>query len=167
MKFQRDFTAIYLEYSDRIYRYLYIHTRNPYLSEDITSEVFLRLWKKWRSIRFDFIQALLFKIARNILIDYWRKKKEKKEFSLEEVIETGLEPRYDEDFIENIQKDENIRHINGAIAYLPKNLKDVVILRFIEDLSAKETALILKISEVNVRVLQYRALKKLKKFFKK
>ncbi|MBI4096475.1 MAG: sigma-70 family RNA polymerase sigma factor [Candidatus Levybacteria bacterium] len=167
MKFQRDFDAIYLEYSDRIYRYLYIHTRNPYLSEDITSEVFLRLWKKWESIRFDFIQALLFKIARNILIDYWRKKKEKKEFSLEEVIETGLEPRYNEDFIENIQKDENIRHINGAIAYLPKNLKDVVILRFIEDLSAKETALILKISEVNVRVLQYRALKKLKKFFKK
>lgn len=167
MRFEREFDGLYIKYSDKIYRYLYIHTGNPYLSEDITSEVFLRIWGRWKIIRFDFIQALLFRIAKNILIDYWRKKKEKKEFSLEKMIELGIEPRYDEDFIEKIQKDEDIRRISGAISRLPNNLKDVVILRLIEELSAKEAAVILKISEVNVRVLQYRALKKLRKFFEK
>lgn len=166
MRFSEDFEKIYLKYSDKIYRYVYLNTLDPYLSEDITSEAFLRIWKKWRQIKPDFIQALLYKTAKNILIDYYRKHKNNIKVSLEETVEKGIEPSYDEDLIEKIHKDENIKKITEAIRLLPENLKEVLILRFVDDLSTKETAEILETSEVNIRVLQYRGLRKLKEVIK-
>jgi len=165
MRFNEEFDVIYIRYSDKVYRYLYFQTRDPYLAEDITAEVFLRTWKNWKKIKHDFIQALLFKIAKNILIDYWRKQKNKKEFSLETSMEEGFDPSYDEDLIEKIHKDDSIKDVQKALSLLPDNLKEVVILRFMEELSAKEAAEILNTTEGNIRVLQYRALIKLKEVF--
>ncbi|MBI3984528.1 MAG: sigma-70 family RNA polymerase sigma factor [Candidatus Levybacteria bacterium] len=166
MSSQLTFESLYLKYSDRIYRYVYLNLNDPYLSEDITSEVFLRVWKRWSKIRQDFIQALLYKIARNIIVDHYRKKKNKRQISLEESVERGIEPFYEQEFIEKIHKDNNIQRLNAQIKLLPANLRDVLILRFVDDLSAKEVGEIMKISEVNVRVLQYRAIKKLKEVIK-
>jgi RNA polymerase sigma-70 factor (ECF subfamily) len=132
------------------------------LAEDITGEVFLRVWKAWKRIKPDFLQALLYKTAKNILIDYYRKKSNSKKVSLEETVERGIEPSYDEDLIERIHKDNNLEKIQKALDLLPENLKEVIILRFMNDLSSKEAADILETTEVNIRVLQYRALKKLK-----
>ncbi|MCL6096828.1 MAG: sigma-70 family RNA polymerase sigma factor [Patescibacteria group bacterium] len=162
MIFSQDFEDIYIKYSDKIYRYVYLNTSDPYLSEDITSETFLRIWKNWKKIKPDFMQALLYKTAKNIIIDNYRKHKNIKNVSLEETVEKGFEPSYDEDLIEKINKDENIKKINSVIKALPENLRDVLVLRFINDLSAKEAAEILDTTEVNVRVLQYRGLKKLR-----
>lgn len=166
MRFTEDFEQIYTKYSDKIYRYLFLNTNDPYLAEDITSETFLRIWKRWRQIKPDFIQALLYKTAKNILIDYYRKHKNGKKVSLEETVERGREPSYDEDLIEKIENDNNIKKINKEIKLLPDNLREVIILRFVNDLSAKEAAEIMKTTEVNVRVLQYRALVKLKEAIK-
>lgn len=166
MFFSQDFEKIYLKYSDKIYRYVYLNTSDPYLSEDITSETFLRIWKNWEKIKPDFMQALLYKTAKNILIDHYRKHGNIKKVSLEETLEKGIEPSYDEDLIERITNDENIKRVNQAIKTLPDNLKEVLILRFINDLSAKEAAEIMDTSEVNIRVLQYRGLKQLRKVIK-
>jgi len=166
MFFSQDFENIYIKYSDKIYRYVYLNTLDPYLSEDITSETFLRIWKNWKKIKPDFMQALLYKTAKNIIIDNYRKNKNGKKVSLENIIEKGLEPSYDEDLIEKIHNNENIEKINKALKLLPENLKEVLVLRFINDLSAKEAAEILDTTEVNIRVLQFRALKKLKEVIK-
>lgn len=166
MFFSQDFEKIYLKYSDKIYRYIYLNTLDPYLSEDITSETFLRIWKNWGKIKPDFMQALLYKTAKNILIDHYRKHGNAKKVSLEETVEKGIEPSYDEDLIEKINNDDNIKRINEAIKLLPNNLREVLVLRFINDLSAKEAAEILDTTEINVRVLQYRALKQLKEVIK-
>lgn len=166
MQVSKDFEEAYRKHSDKIYRYVYMNTSDPYLSEDITGEVFLRIWKRWDSLRPDFMQALLYKTAKNIMIDYYRKKENGQKISLEDSLEKGWEPSYDEDLIEKINKDENLKKINKQINLLPENLREVVVLRFISDLSAKETAEILETTEVNVRVLQFRAIKKLKEVIK-
>lgn len=166
MHFSKEFETIYIKYSDKIYRYVYLNTGDPYLAEDITSEVFLRIWKNWKRIKQDFMQALLYKTAKNIIIDNYRKHGNAKKVSLENIVEQGLEPSYDQDLIEKINNDDNIKKINEAIMALPDNLKDVLVLRFINDLSAKEAAEILDTTEVNIRVLQFRALKKLKEAIK-
>ena len=160
------FEEIYLKYSDKIYKYVYMNVSDPYLSEDITSEVFLRVWKRWNKLRLDFIQALLYKIAKNIIVDHYRKKKNRKQVSLEDSIEKGFEPFYDAELIEKLHKDNNIQKLRAQVQLLPDNLKEVIVLRFINDLSAKEVGEILSTSEVNVRVLQYRAIKKLKEVIK-
>lgn len=166
MQYSKEFENIYIKYSDKIYKYIYLNTSDPYLSEDITSETFLRIWKNWKKIRPDYIQALLYKTAKNILIDHWRKHKNGKKVSLEETVEKGIEPSYDEDLIEKIHKDTNLQKINNALKLVPENLKEVLILRFVDDLSAKEAAQILDTTEVNIRVLQFRGLKKLKEVIK-
>jgi len=166
MRFSKDFEIIYLKYSDKIYRYVYLNTNDPYLSEDITSETFLRIWKNRKKIKPDFMQAFLYKTAKNIIIDNFRKHKNAKKVSLEAIVEQGLEPSYDEDLIEKITSNDNIKKVNEAIKLLPENLKEVVILRFINDLPAKEAAQILDTTEVNIRVLQFRALQKLKEIIK-
>lgn len=162
MSLDEEFQAVYQRYSDKIYRFLYFHTKDLRLAEDLTSEVFLRVWKNWPRIKQDYTQALLYKVANNILIDHWRKHKNRKNVSYETSIEEGMEPSYDEEYVEKIARKDDVRKIRKAIELLPDRLKQVIILRFIEDMSAKETAEIMEISEINVRVLQHRALVKLK-----
>lgn len=161
-----EFGKVYMRFSDKIFRFLYWHTKDPYWAEDITAEVFVRAWKNWQKFKPEYIQAWLYKIANNLLIDNWRKRKNEKKVSLEDTIEKGIEPSYDEDLIGKITRSENVLKLNKALDLLSEKLKKVAILRFIDGLSAKEVGQILGISEVNVRVLQHRALVKLKEIFK-
>src|SRR3989344_8516291 len=166
MQNHEEFETIYFRYSDKIFRFLYFRTKDTCLAEDITGEVFVRAWKNWNKIENNYVQAWLYKIASNLLIDHFRKEKNKKSFSLEVAIKIGKEPSYDEDMVGKIQKDGEIAKIHKALDSLPENLREVAILRFIEDMPAKEVSDILKITEINVRVLQHRALVKLKEMFK-
>ena len=150
-----DFSKVYRKYSDKIFRYLYWQSKNFHLAEDLTSEVFTRAWESWDSLRKDFLQAWLFRVAHNLLVDWYRKKKEVS-------IDERHEGFYDENLLEKLANDEKVKELSEALETLPENLKRVAILRFIEELSAKEVAAILSVSEVNVRVQQHRALVKLK-----
>lgn len=166
MKKYEEFAEVYLQYSDKIFRFLYWRASDKRIAEDLTGEVFVKAWKNWKNFKPDYLQAWLYKIASNVLVDYWRSKKNKKDVSLEQSIDEGNEPSYDENLIEKIDKDDEIKKLNHALNSLPKNLKDVAVLRFIEEMKASQVAKILNISEVNVRVLQHRALLKLKEILK-
>ena len=150
-----DFSEVYRKYSDKIFRYLYWQSKNFHLAEDLTSEVFTRAWESWDSLRKDFLQAWLFRVAHNLLVDWYRKKKEVS-------IDERHEGFYDENLLEKLANDEKVKELSKALETLPENLKRVAILRFVEELSAREVAVILSVSEVNVRVRQHRALVKLK-----
>jgi RNA polymerase sigma-70 factor (ECF subfamily) len=155
MPSQAEFEEAYRQYFDRIFRYFLWQTRNEALSEDLTSDVFSQAWRAWQNFDGKNTQAWLYRIAKNRLIDYWRKKKE---ISLEEV---GDIP-HDSKIHEKAERKMEADRIKGAIEELPDNLREVVILRFLEEYSVKEVSETLSISEANVRVLQYRALVKLR-----
>lgn len=151
-----EFTEVYLKYSDKIFRFLYWHCQDIQKAEDLTSEVFFRAFKKWQEFKDEYPQAWLYRIARNLLIDSYRSKRSLS--SLEEALEISI----DEDLIENLEKNEEVQKLKLALGKLPENLRQVIILRFFEDLSSAEVGSILGIAEGNVRVLQYRGLQKLK-----
>jgi len=153
-----DFEKAYLTYSDKIYRFLYWQTRDRALAEDLTGEAFSRAWRKRQSFREGSAQAWLFQIARNLLIDYRRKRRE---LPLEEAGEV-LGSLEQEGLHESVQRADEIWQMHKAIDTLPDNLRGVTVLRFIEELSVREVAEILDLSEGNVRVLQFRALRRLK-----
>lgn len=150
-----EFTEIYLKYSDKIFRFLYWHLNDVHMVEDLTSEVFFRAFKNWQRFKGSYPQAWLYQIARNLLTDYYRSKKTSP-------LEQAEEISVDAQLLENLEKDEQVQKLKLAVTKLPDNLRQVVILRFFEDLSASEVGSILGISEGNVRILQFRGLKKLK-----
>ena len=156
---QRDraaFTALYDKYVDRIYRYVYYRVSNQSEAEDITQEVFIRAWKainKYKRRGAPFV-AWLFTIAHNLVVDYYKTRKES--IPLDEARAIGGS---DENSPEAMTEASlNRSHIRNAISKLKGDKQKVILMRFIEGFSYGEIARLLNKSEGAVRVIQHRAL---------
>lgn len=147
---------MYKQYADDIFRFLLVHVREDQLAEDLTADTFLKAWQRLSGFDGKYARAWLYTIARNNLTDYWRKKKTDKIEDENEIIDER--PSSDEKLDAKMQAEV----INKAVGGLPTDMKSVVALRFMQGYSVKQTAEALSLSESNVRVIQYRALKKLK-----
>lgn len=157
MSNKRKFAKMYDNYADDIFRFLLVHVRNVHTAEDLTAETFLKGWKNFGSFDGRHQRGWLYAIARNTLTDYWRKHKS---LPLDEGLEIIDEPN---DSIEDkVDKKLAVNRLARAVAALPKDMRSVINLRFMQGYSARHTAEALGLSEANVRVMQYRALKKLK-----
>lgn len=147
---------MYDQYADDIYRFLLVHVRNVELAEDLTADTFLKAWKQFANFDSKHPRGWLYAIARNNLTDYWRKRKP---VPLDEAIEVVDDRPSAEEVLD---KKMQAKRAAKAIAKLPPDMKSVVTLRFLQGYSAKQTAEALGLSEANVRVIQFRALKRLR-----
>jgi RNA polymerase sigma-70 factor (ECF subfamily) len=154
-----NFEAAYEAHAKSIYNFLFWRTRDVQLSEDLTSRTFEKAWTGRQGFRGGSTKAWLHRIASNVLIDHWRKKKD---LGLEdaELLPDETRPA----MAELLDKQARIEQLSQALEKLPADMRAVVQQRFIEGLPSKEVAKRLELSESNVRVIQYRALKKLKAY---
>jgi RNA polymerase sigma-70 factor (ECF subfamily) len=150
-----NFEAAYRAHSEAIYKFMFWRTRDTQLSEDLTSTTFVKAWAARRSFKNGHVLAWFYTIARNVLTDYWRKRKEL-------TLETEIEPEQADSNAERLDKQIDKKRLTMALDILNKDMHNVVTLRFLDGLSCRQVAKRLDISEANVRVLQYRALKRLK-----
>ncbi len=156
---KEGFQEAYQKYGQAIYRFLYWQTKDTTLAQDLTSATFERAWGSRKSFKGGSAQAWLYRIARNLLTDHWRKKKDlfmDDVPGLTERIADNTDP-YDYD------AEKRVWLLGKSLDTLPEELRAVVILRFIDELSAREVGEILGVSEGNVRIMQFRALRKLRK----
>ncbi len=147
---------MYNTYADDIYRYLFSYVHNSALAEDLTAETFTKAWANIDNFDFKQPRPWLYKIAKNTLTDYFRKKQP---LPLDEDIEIIDNKQSVEDYVDNQLSQKRIA---TAMTKLPDDMKSVVSMRFLLGYSVKKTASSLELTEANVRVLQYRALKKLR-----
>ncbi len=155
------FGQIYDKYAPSIYRFIFLKLGGKKgETEDLTHEVFLSVWKNIESfdIRGVPFSSYLYKVARNAVIDYWRTKKQT--FDIENVSEDFFSE--DPDLEGKIDLSSNVELVKKCIAFLDPSYQDVLLLKFVEDLSNKEIGEMLKKTEGAVRVIQHRALKQLK-----
>ena len=155
---EEDFGVAYEANAKPIYRFFYWRTRDSELSEDLTSSVFEKAWRSRGSFRSGSVRAWLYRIAGNLLIDHWRAKKSVPLVDEDSVLSEA------EDVSETLDRQMMARRLHQALDRLPAEMRSVVRLRFIEGLSAKQTARITGFSESNVRVIQFRALKKMRQY---
>lgn len=154
------FGQLYDHYITPIYRFVLVKVNSKAEAEDLTHEVFLSAWQNIKGYKhkgFPF-SSWLYQIARNKVIDHYRTKK----------IHTSFDS-LDEDILkivgvaeEKMDKMLNLEKVKEAIAKLSPEQQDVVIMKFVEDLSNEEIAQALKKSEGAVRLLQHRAINNLK-----
>lgn len=147
------FGELYSIYLDQIYRYVFYQVRDKMTAEDITEDVFIKAWKAIGSCKGKEKTFLswLYRIAHNHLINTLRgmnKTKSIEKDNLAEVIASKSEIE------EGIEHQELLE----AITCLPKNQKQVIILKFIEGLDNREIAKIMGKKEGAIRISQMRAL---------
>lgn len=120
-------------------------------AEEITSEVFLRGWEYATSNRVDNIKALFYRIARNQIADFYRKRKA--EDSLDELADIAE----DQEIEERIDLSESANKLIAKIRALKGDMSEVCVMHYVNELSVKEIADILDKSPNNVRVILHRA----------
>lgn len=150
------FLETYDRYADPLYRFCFMKTSNADLAEDLTQEVFMRLWQKMREgVNIQNEQALLYTIARNLVIDWYRKKKEQ---SLDVLLEKGI------DFVGEGKKETvafaEVEEILGVVEELDEPSREVLLLRFVEGYSPQEIAQVCGTNANAVSVRINRAIKK-------
>lgn len=153
-----DFAEVYKDQAPLIYRFMFWRTRDAMLAEDLTSHVFEKAWRKRGSYHGGSVRAWLHMIARNTLIDHWRRVSN---VPLDDSLEANLASDQTAP-AEVIDGELEAKRLRRAVWKLPAPMRAVVELRFIEGLSGRQTAFRLGLSEANARVIQYRALRKLK-----
>jgi RNA polymerase sigma-70 factor (ECF subfamily) len=158
---QEMFARLYEAYMERIYRYVYFRVADDKLAEDITSQVFLKVWEKldtYQAGQSPFM-AWLYRIAHNAVIDYYRTKKVA--ISLEEAnpVELSHADEVDEKLDMQIQSEE----LREALRELTHEQQQVLLLKFVGGMSTTEIAQQLGKQQGAVRALQMRGLQGLAK----
>lgn len=125
------------EQYDKIYRYCYFKTCNDQIAEDLTQETFLRYFSQKSYVSHGKPLAYLYTIAKNLCIDHYRKIKE--ESLGEEILACTV----------NNSIETNIA-INQALNVLPKDLQELILLRFVNELSIGEICEITSLSRFAV-----------------
>ena len=151
------FGELYERYAPRVFRYLYAHLDNRLDAEDLTEEVFLRVWKTLGGYTEQGVPflAFLFRVARNALIDHYRRSaKSEQEASIEDLHLRDHEPG-PVDAVTAILEHQQLRQV---MQQLREDYRTVLALRFLSELSPEETARAMGRSAGAVRVLQHRAL---------
>jgi RNA polymerase sigma-70 factor (ECF subfamily) len=156
------FGVLYERYASRIFRFLCAQLPDDFEAEDLTTEVFLRAWgslRRYRERGYPF-STYLFKIARNALIDHWRKTRLDPRHSLDELGDLPARVLEPGELVIRAQDRQDLRKV---LAGLREDYRLVLVLRFINGLSPLEVSHVMGRSEGAVRVLQHRALKALRK----
>ncbi len=155
----QEFQTLYQENLGLIYRYVYSKVGNREEAEDLTSQIFIKAVRGVDQERgMQSIQKWLFQVARTTIADYWRAYYRISTNSLEELLAAGWEgPADEEPAAASSQPAERVKRILQA---LPEHYREVLTCRFLLNLSIKETALSMGLTEANVKVLQFRALKR-------
>ncbi len=160
------FGLLYDKYQPNIFRFIFLKVSRREEAEDLTHQVFLNAWQNIEAFEDQGLplSSWLYKIARNKVIDYYRTKKSIT--SIENVSEDYFETSRDGG-METIGNKIEVEEIYRALKKLSPEYQEIIIMRFVEELSPREIAKITGKKNGAIRVLQFRALRRLKKILEK
>lgn len=154
-----DFGQIYDQYVTRIYRFIFLKVPSQEVAEDLCSEVFVRVLREFEHDYIVNMQAFLYQVARNIVVDYYRETSKAQVVSLDEVAETGS---FEDSLLEDIIVRSEMEEVRKALLGMHDEYQNLIIWRYLDELSIPEIAQIEGRSEGSVRVGLHRALNSLR-----
>ncbi len=154
------FGELYDFYVDNIYKYIFFKVDKEEVL-DLTENVFLKAWenlKSYRKVKNKYFSSWLYRIAHNIVVDYYRVRRETVNIA---DMPLSDEKRMNDPVVlaeQSLSKDV----LKKAISKLNKKYQQVILLKYISGLDNREISRIMRRSEGNLRILKFRALKSLR-----
>ncbi len=160
------FGLLYERYVRKIYNYIYYRTGNVNDAEDLTAKVFHRAFRhietySQRGVPFS---AWLYRIAHNLVANWYRDRSRKKEVALDDQLPSSFHFDFPEFALEKSQESEKMMK---TLRKLPPERQQLIILKFVEGLSNAEIGLIMRKSEGAIKSLYHRTLDSLRKEIEK
>ena len=154
-----DFQTFYQENLGLIYRFVSSKVENHQEAEDLTSQVFLKV-VRGLGLKRDpcSMRTWLFRVVRTTIADYWRIHYRGTTCSLDDLLEAGWEGPADEGAA--LVKNSAAELVQAILQALPERDREVLTSRFLLNLSVRETAVRMGLTEANTKVVQYRALQR-------
>ncbi len=156
---EKAFLEAYDAFASGLSRFLASKVSDPEIARDLMQETFTRAWDYCREgERIREWKPFLYRTAYNLVVDWYRKKRS---LSLDVMIDDqgfSIIDRADERYVDSAE----VRRVQGAIKGLDEIYRDVLLLRYTEDLPPQEIAEVLGLSENVVSVRIHRGLAKLR-----
>lgn len=163
------FIKVYDDFAGDIYRFVYFKVGHVEEAKDLTSMIFLKTWNHIQNNSLtssSTLRALLYKIARTSIVDYYRETGGKLEVSLDdddnhlEIIDENHDLEGDMD------KNADLLRIKNKLPLLKEEYREIIVLKFVNDLDIDEISEVTGKTKGNVRVLLHRSLAALKDLIK-
>ncbi len=157
------FGLIYDEYVKRVYRFIYFKVPSAEQAEDLTSETFLKAWQYLKEKRdVPHLQALLYSIARSTVIDWYRRSAcERGDVSADDERASELTSAGSEKLLRDVETKFDMTRVIEKLRGLKDEYREVVVMKYLDEMSTGEIADALGKSTSNVRVLLHRAIRAL------
>jgi RNA polymerase sigma-70 factor (ECF subfamily) len=152
---RHNFLELYDKYFDDIYRYIYFKTGNKWDADDLVSEVFKKAYEKHGSIKSS-PKAWLFSIARNTVIDFYRKRKD---VAVGDDLDLYTYPL---EFESEVEKEEELDILKKSLSRLSKDELEIINLKYFADMKYSEIGTLMNRTEDSVKMKCFRTVKKLK-----
>ncbi len=154
------FAELYDVYVTKMFRFISYKVGTREVAEDLTSDLFLKLWEyltKEKEREIKNVNGLIYRMARNLVIDHYRQKSNIAECSIEDILHIGV-PAGE---LERVHDKMETAKLLELIRTLKTEYQEVLLLKYIEELSTKDIAEIMGKKQGTVRVVLHRATKTL------
>lgn len=164
-----SFGKVWDLFHEKMYRFIYLKVPTRQDAEDITAETFLKAWHYLREGKnVTSLQALLYTIARNLVIDFYRKRGNPPEsLDAQGEDEIVIADRTDLTLEEKMMLKGDMEEIEEALRHLKDMFREVIVLHYLNELSLIEVSEVVQKSPGAVRVILHRGLKTLKELLEK
>lgn len=158
----REFETFYLRHRDRVYRYLRARTRSREDADDLTQQVFAKALDSLHNgnQRREVSTPWLFVIARNLVVDYYRRRK-----PLYVCIESAWQNAATQSVHELAERAEELAHVRKVVSQLSREKQDLIALRFGAGLTYEEIGRVIGRSAEATRKRLSRTVKELEVMF--
>ncbi len=163
---EERFLKAFEEYSDALFRHAFLRISDRERAVDVVHDTYTKVWTYVRNgHEVESFRPFLYKVLNNLIIDEYRKKKEASLDALLEIdgVDEGSFTDLTSNTVESLAATLDGKQVFGLVDLLPDVYREVIILRFVDDLGPKEISNLIEETENVVSVRLHRALRLLRK----
>ncbi|MCR4261058.1 MAG: sigma-70 family RNA polymerase sigma factor [Candidatus Colwellbacteria bacterium] len=164
-RLKQEFAKAYDDFADAIFRHCYFRLSNRERAKELMQETFMRTWgyiQKGNTIELSKIKPFLYKTASNLIIDEYRRNKN--ELSLDNLKEDGFEIAEEAEIERGVDMRIELEKMKKVLDHLDDKHREVIVMRYIDNLEPKEIAEVLNDTPNNVSVKINRGIKQIRKY---